>query len=124
MYNDDQNLYHYSYNDGEQPGQRYDSQNPYGAYQTPPQQSAVELKPAKKKHTGLKITALALCCALLGGVVGGGVAWGLTTGTSSHAVGTSAVITVSDVAGAMSSLSIAVAGVLTVVGASIFAGLF
>ena len=78
MYNDDQNLYHYSYNDGEQPGQRYDSQNPYGAYQTPPQQSAVELKPAKKKHTGLKITALALCCALLGGMVGGGVAWGVT----------------------------------------------
>ena len=75
MYNDDQNLYHYSYTSGDQPGQSYDSRtggNPYGGYQTPP---APEYNKPKKKRTGLKITALALCCALLGGAVGGGAAW-------------------------------------------------
>ena len=66
-----------------------------------------------------------ICTGILGSIVTAAlrkllriksdIAWGLATGTSSHAVGTSAVITVSDVAGAMSSLSIAVAGVMTVV---------
>ena len=31
--------------------------------------------PAKKKHTGLKIAALCLCCALLGGLAGVGGTW-------------------------------------------------
>ncbi|MBQ8564089.1 MAG: LrgB family protein [Firmicutes bacterium] len=43
------------------------------------------------------------------------IAWGLATGTSSHAIGTSAAMAESEVAGAMGSLSIAVAGVMTVV---------
>ncbi len=43
------------------------------------------------------------------------VALGLATGTASHAVGTSAVMEKSSVAGAMGSLSIALAGVMTVV---------
>ena len=75
MYNDDQNLYHYSYTSGDQPGQSNDSRtggNPYGGYQTPP---APEYNKPKKKRPGVKITALALCCALLGGAVGGGAAW-------------------------------------------------
>ena len=43
------------------------------------------------------------------------VALGLATGTSSHAVGTSRVLPYSEVAGAMSSLSIVIAGIMTVV---------
>lgn len=35
------------------------------------------MKPVKKNRIGLKVTALALCCALLGGAVGGGIVWGV-----------------------------------------------
>ena len=78
MYNDDQHLYHYSYTSNDQPGRNYDGHtgsNPYSGYQTPP---APEYSKPKKKRTGLKLTALALCCALLGGAVGGGVVWGVS----------------------------------------------
>ena len=77
MYNDDQNLYHYSYTSGDQPGQNYDQRggSSYGYQSTPP---APEITKSKKKHTGVKITALALCCALLGGAVGGGAMWALS----------------------------------------------
>ena len=43
-----------------------------------PRQPVQEMKPVKKNRMGLKITALALSCALLGGAVGGGVAWGIS----------------------------------------------
>ena len=49
------------------------------------------------------------------------VAKGLALGTSAHAVGTSKALELGEVEGAMSSLAIAVAGLLTVVGASVFA---
>ncbi len=49
------------------------------------------------------------------------IAVGLAFGTSSHAVGTAKALELGEIEGAMSSLSIAVAGILTVVGASIFA---
>ena len=49
------------------------------------------------------------------------VAVGLAIGTSSHAIGTSKAMELGEIQGAMSSLSIAVAGLLTVVGASVFA---
>lgn len=49
------------------------------------------------------------------------VAKGIAIGTSSHAVGTTKAMEMGDVEGAMSSLSIAVSGILTVGGASIFA---
>ena len=71
MYNDERNLYHYTY--------RRD-----GSETVPPLadggQSAgprpvQEMKPMKKNKIGLKVTALALSCALLGGGVGGGVVW-------------------------------------------------
>ena len=73
MYNDENNTYHYSYTSSNQPGQSYDAggYNPNGYRQTQPPYREVP----KKKHTGLKIAALALCCALLGGAVGGGAAW-------------------------------------------------
>lgn len=49
------------------------------------------------------------------------IAWGIAIGTASHAIGTTRAMEMGEVEGAMSSLSIAVAGLLTVVGASVFA---
>lgn len=70
MYRDEQNLYHYTYRrDGTETGQRYDTR-------TAGQETVIqEMKPAKKNRMGLKITALALSCALLGGAAGGGAVW-------------------------------------------------
>ena len=82
MYNDEQNLYHYTYRkDGSEtaPGAPlqtgpFDSQPNHGGGQPPVQ----EMKPVKKNRVGMKLTALALCCALLGGAVGGGIVWGVS----------------------------------------------
>ena len=49
------------------------------------------------------------------------IAKGIAIGTSSHAIGTAKAMEMGDTEGAMSSLSIAVSGLLTVIGASIFA---
>lgn len=51
------------------------------------------------------------------------VAKGLALGTSAHAIGTAKAMELGEVEGAMSSLAIAVAGLLTVIAASVFAGL-
>jgi predicted murein hydrolase (TIGR00659 family) len=51
------------------------------------------------------------------------IAKGLAIGTASHAIGTAKAMELGEIEGAMSSLSIAVAGILTVVFASVFAGL-
>ena len=45
---------------------------------------------------------------------------GLALGSASHAIGTAKAMELGEVEGAMSSLAIAVAGVLTVLGATIF----
>lgn len=50
------------------------------------------------------------------------IARGIAIGTSSHAIGTARAIEIGKIEGAMSGLSIVVSGLLTVVGASIFAG--
>lgn len=50
------------------------------------------------------------------------VAKGLALGTASHAIGTAKAMEMGEVEGAMGSLAIAVAGLLTVSGASLFAG--
>ena len=50
------------------------------------------------------------------------IAKGIAIGTSSHAIGTAKAMEMGDVEGAMSSLSIVVSGILTVIGANIFAG--
>ena len=76
MYQDENNLYHYSYSSDDQPGQSFEP----GGYQSGPQQPVQEMKPVKKNRMGLKITALALVCALLGGAVGGGAVWALGGG--------------------------------------------
>lgn len=49
------------------------------------------------------------------------IAKGVAIGTSSHALGTAKAMEIGEIEGAMSSLSIVVSGVLTVIGASIFA---
>lgn len=51
------------------------------------------------------------------------IAKGIAIGTSSHAIGTVKALEMGEIEGAMSSLSIAVAGLLTVIGASVFAQL-
>lgn len=51
------------------------------------------------------------------------VAKGLAIGTASHAIGTARAMEMGEVEGAMSSLAIAVAGLVTVFGASVFANL-
>lgn len=48
------------------------------------------------------------------------LAVGLALGTSSHAIGTTKALEIGEIEGAMSSLSIVVAGLLTVIGASVF----
>ena len=49
------------------------------------------------------------------------IAKGIALGSASHAIGTAKAMEMGEIEGAMSSLSIAVAGLLTVVGSSIFA---
>ncbi|MBR5878256.1 MAG: hypothetical protein IKY91_01800, partial [Akkermansia sp.] len=80
------NYYHYKYErGGDRPGQRYETQPVQQAPQQPVQQNPVQppvqemnpVKKQKKSRTWLKIAALALTCTLLGGAVGGGMAWGL-----------------------------------------------
>lgn len=49
------------------------------------------------------------------------VAKGIAIGTASHAIGTSKAMEIGEVEGAMSSIAIVVSGLITVIGASIFA---
>lgn len=73
MYNDEKNLYHYTYRrDGAEPA--------FGEtlHSSGPQQPVQEMKPVKKNRLGLKIVALALACALLGGAAGGAAVWAAT----------------------------------------------
>ena len=70
MYNDERNLYHYTYRkDGSE------TAPPPADNYRPIQGPVQEMKPVRKNRIGLKITALALVCALLGGGVGGGIVW-------------------------------------------------
>ncbi len=88
MYNDEKNLYHYTYrrdgSESEQYARPMTDEQLHG-YQTGPQPPVQERMPVKKNRMGLKITALALSCALLGGAVGGGVAWGVSRGGGGEA---------------------------------------
>jgi len=52
------------------------------------------------------------------------IAKGLACGTSAHAIGTARAMELGELEGAMSSLSIALAGVMTAIAASLFAGLY
>ncbi len=52
------------------------------------------------------------------------IAKGIAIGTASHAIGTSKAMEIGEIEGAMSSLSIVVSGILTVILASVFAGMY
>ena len=52
------------------------------------------------------------------------IAKGIAIGTASHAIGTSKAMEIGEIEGAMSSLSIVVSGILTVILASVFVGLY
>ena len=52
------------------------------------------------------------------------VAKGIALGTSAHAIGTAKAMELGEAEGAMSSLSIAVSGIITVAGAAVFANLY
>ena len=81
MYNDENNLYHYTYRkDGSEPQNQNTGYQPsvddqLHSYQTARNagQQPVEMKPVKKSRLGVKMAALALVCALLGGAVGAGI---------------------------------------------------
>ena len=79
MYNDGHNLYHYTYRkDGSETDVHPAPQAaPEQDHNNGPQQPVQEMKPVKKNRIGMKLTAMALCCALLGGAVGGGIVWGV-----------------------------------------------
>ncbi|MET0017919.1 trypsin-like peptidase domain-containing protein [Oscillibacter sp.] len=86
MYNDENNLYHYTYRkDGSEP------QNPLpvveASYREP--WEANSKKDWKKNHSGAKIVALALSCALMGGAAGAGVMWGVSESGNSTSVNVS-----------------------------------
>ena len=125
MYNDEENLYHYSYqkDSGQQgtSGSSVDDQLNSFQYHSGPQQPVQEMKPVKKTHVGLRITALALCCALLGGVVGGGVAYyagnrpGETSVNVSSRPATQVSVNTVDGKNAMSDAEVYAAGVNSVV---------
>ena len=137
MYNDEQNLYHYTYRkDGSEPGQRYDARPASGDVQSRPtvdeqlnhfesgrreQPPVQEMKPVKKNRLGLKIAALALVCALLGGAVGGGVVWAVGNGGSGTEVNvssrpaTAVAIKTVDGKNAMTDAEVYAAGVNSVV---------
>lgn len=96
MYSDEKNLYHYTYRkDGSESAHTPEGQpsvdDQLNAFQNQngPQQPIQEMKPVKKNHIGAKVTALALCCALLGGAVGGGVVWGVSRTSGSTSINVS-----------------------------------
>ena len=97
MYNDEKNLYHYTYRkDGSETGEHNAAgQQPAGGqpftpmHQTGPNGPVQEMKPVKKNRIGLKITALALACALLGGAIGGGIVYGVGRSGSDAVVNSS-----------------------------------
>ena len=83
MYQDEQNLYHETYQEGGGEQTRFPETTSAadasaGTYGGEPQRPVQEMKPVKKNRIGLKVTALALCCALVGGAVGGGIVWGVS----------------------------------------------
>ena len=61
---------------------------------------------------------------MFGDVIRHPIATGLAIGTATHAMGTAKAMEIGEIEGAMSSLSIAVAGLITVVGSTIFYQLY
>ena len=83
---------------------------------------------AKEVFIGILAGVLAsmgsiLLMSYLFGLIKEPVAKGLAIGTASHAIGTTKALEIGEIEGAMSSLSVAVAGLMTVISASIFANM-
>ena len=76
-YEDEKNLYHYSYRKGGGQGERTEVN---AAPTPPPEEEQPQTPPQKKKSGKLGVVALALCCALLGGLLGGAVAYRIADG--------------------------------------------
>lgn len=73
-YEDEKNLYHYSYRKGNEHGERTE------VHTAPPAPDPQPVEPPKKKKSGkLGLIAAALCCALIGGCVGGALVGGLSS---------------------------------------------
>ena len=73
-YEDEKNLYHYSYRKGNEHGERTE------VHTAPPASDPEPVEPPKKKKSGkLGLIAAALCCALIGGCVGGVLVGGLSS---------------------------------------------
>ena len=99
-------------------------------------QPASKSRPIRRELGGVVAitTAVIIVTGILGNVIGDfifsifrikhPIAKGLALGNSAHAIGTAKAMELGEVEGAMSSLAIAVAGVLTVVSASVFAQFF
>ena len=85
MYEDENNLYHYSYRKGDEqnPNAPIDTKN----YAEDPWDKNPGGSPKKKGGSGLsgKIVALALVCALVGGFIGAGVSGAATAAKDSAA---------------------------------------
>ena len=74
-YEDEKNLYHYSYRKGNEHGERTE------VHAAPPQPPVEEQPQPQKKKSGKRgLIALALCCALIGGLVGGAIGRGFPAG--------------------------------------------
>ena len=71
-YEDENNLYHYSYRKGDKAERVHDADYTE-VPRTETRAEPWEEKKPKKNRLGLKLTALALACALLGGMVGAGI---------------------------------------------------
>ncbi len=83
MYEDENNLYHYSYRKGDEPNPNapIDTKN-YA--EDPWDRSPGGKSPKKKGGAAAKLIALALVCALLGGFVGAGLSGALAAGRVNH----------------------------------------
>ena len=82
MYNDEHNLYHYTYRkDG---SERPEPVSVEPTYSPAAETASPEIKP--KRGGAKKLIALALCCVLLGGAAGGAAVWaaGRNSGSSSR----------------------------------------
>ena len=93
--------------------------------------TAIGMGISEKMGGIVTITAVSICITgILGSIIADTIcrilkikepiAIGLAIGTSAHAVGTAKALELGDVEGAMSSLSIVIAGIMTVFGVSVF----
>ena len=81
MYNDEHNLYHYTYRKDGSESSHIPTMTPSPtSYREPWETEPKKTGGGKKNRTGLKVAALALSCALLGGAAGAGIFWAVGSG--------------------------------------------